>query len=128
MSIAARRIGDVVLKLDNISLSGYDVEGRAERACDSLYRRSRAGDRGHPFHRQRAEIGRGESEARHRQTLHDDEDGQALIAPHKARIHALRLADNFDSLETFQHLLPHDLQLKFRKPHPDAAVDAEAEG
>src|SRR6202022_3873823 len=52
---------------------------------------------------------------------------QGFDASHEARIHPLRLPDHFDLVESFQHLLPYDLQLLFGKPHADAAVDAEAE-
>ena len=51
---------------------------RAERADHALDRRGGAGDRRHMLHRQRAEVGRGEGEARHRQPLEDDEQSQAF--------------------------------------------------
>src|SRR6185295_2403340 len=54
-------------------------------------------------------------------------DGKLLDAAHKTRIDPLRFADHFDTVEAFQHFLPHDLQLQLGEPHADAAVDAEAE-
>src|SRR6185437_836974 len=52
---------------------------------------------------------------------------KGFVALDEAGIDSLRLADYLDPVEPLQHLLPDDLQLQFRKPHADAAVDAEAE-
>src|SRR5205814_10124211 len=52
---------------------------------------------------------------------------QGFDAAHEAGIHPLRFANHLDPIETFQHFLPHDLQLQFGEPHADTAMDAEAE-
>src|SRR5258707_5530572 len=52
---------------------------------------------------------------------------QLLDTAHKAGVNSLRLADHLDAVKTFQHFLPHDLELQLGEPHADAAVDAEAE-
>src|SRR5262249_4198322 len=52
---------------------------------------------------------------------------QGLVAPEEAGVGPLRLADPLDPVEAFQHLLPDDLELQPRKPHADAAMNAEAE-
>src|SRR5882762_1792426 len=54
-------------------------------------------------------------------------DGQCLVAPHEARIHALWLADHLDIVEAFEDFLPDDLELELREPHADAAMKAESE-
>src|SRR5215467_8247251 len=50
-----------------------------------------------------------------------------LIAFDEVRAHAPRLADDLDTLEALQDLLPHHLQLHLGQALADAAMDAEAE-
>src|ERR1700722_15204449 len=52
---------------------------------------------------------------------------QGLDAADEAGKNPLRLTYDLDPIEALEHLLPHDFQLQFGKPHADAAVDAEAE-
>ena len=59
------------------------IERRADGADDALDRGGRAGDRRHMLHRQRAEVGRGEGEAAHRQALQHDEQPQGVSWPGK---------------------------------------------
>src|SRR5215831_19429584 len=50
-----------------------------------------------------------------------------LIAFDEVRAHAPRLADDLDTLEALQDLLPHHLELHLGQALADAAMDAEAE-
>src|ERR1044071_6329148 len=60
--------------------------------------------------------------------LAGDPDRQGLVAFDKTRIHPLRFGDHLNILETPENFFPDNLELQFRQPDSDAAVDAEAEG
>src|SRR4029077_12081116 len=51
---------------------------------------------------------------------------QRLVASHKARIDALRLANDFNVVKALQHFFPDDPPLQLGQPHADATMNAEA--
>src|ERR1700743_2042418 len=56
-----------------------------------------------------------------------DAHRQGLIAFDEARIHPLGLVHHLNLGEALEDFFPDDLQLQLRKPHADAAVNAETE-